>query len=116
MDLMNESDEFKDDFVRRIINKAGTPSVSESFGDEIIMRLKEAEEQKAWVASKLTISFKFFLGGITAAILLLVATLFYESLMLVSSKTLIIGGVFVLLAVAILSSANYKRLIGKYMV
>ncbi len=113
---MNESDEFKDNFVRGIINNASTPRTSENFADEIIMQLKEVEEQKAWVATKLSISFKFFLGGIVPAVLLLVATLFYESLMLVSNKTLIISSLFALLVVAILSSANYKRLIGKYMV
>ncbi|MEO9870752.1 hypothetical protein [Ekhidna sp.] len=111
---MIESDEFKDDFLQEIVRKAKIEISDKNFEETVLLKMVEIDEHKASVAAKLRISFRYFLFSIVIGMILLISTIFYESLAILSSKTVVIISVFLMLVIAILSTGNYRRLINRY--
>jgi len=112
---MEDLTEFDDEFVRGLLKGSSRTIPNADFENQMMSRVHAAVTYKQEVSTKLVLSLKFFIGGISLGVLMLILLLFGEAV-ITSSKTPLIVLLFVLGVIGILNIGNYRRLIHQYSV
>ncbi len=103
--------EFKDDFIKDVIEKGNRAISNEGFESQIMQKIYDITAHKKEVASRLKKSMYFFyfglsLIGIYTMITILNKSVFYNTTYLLSIVTL-----FFTITIGIIVVSNYKRLL-----
>ncbi len=114
IDKTGESEEFKDDFIKRIVRTEARPFPNANFENEMMLNIQSESAYKKEVSTQLRTSLKFFVGALLSGIVLTLFILSGEVFDQYEIKTTAILALFVLVLVGVLNIDNYQRLIKKY--
>ena len=111
---MENQEEFNDEMLGRYVKMNATSLPNEAFENQVMLKIEQELAYKKEVHAQLKLSFRIFLFGLIAGVLLLVAIMLKQVLgtyqfEILATVILFSGGVF-----GVLNISNYRRLIKKY--
>ncbi len=112
--MTQESEEFKDDFIKEIIVKGKRPLPNTDFDNKVMLKIASANAYKEEIAAKLMLSLKYFIMALVIGLALGLFLLIDKVSLGLDLTYIGVLGLFILSVAGILNVDNYKRLLNKY--
>jgi len=112
-----ENEEFKDEFISKIIEEGSYVISNESFEDQILQKIHTHVDDKEKIISKIKLSLKFFCVGLGLIFVCLLGFIFRDFFSNQSTNTntfVYVLFLFFSTIMGILSIENYKRVINNF--
>ncbi len=111
---MENHNEFNDEVLGKFVKMNAKTLQNEAFEDQLMSRVEEELAYKSEVSQQLKLSFRIFLFGLIAGIILIIAILFKQMMSSLQFEIMVIVILFAGGVLGTLNIGNYRRLIRKY--